>query len=139
MAGVSIDLCVRGICCLRPGIPGISENIRVFSILGRFLEHERVFVFGPPGAESFFLSSADWMPRNFDRRVEVMFPVESERLRQQIREEVMEPALYDNAGAYQMASDGSYTRRTPPAGQPPRSAQAELLERVGKTRGTRIS
>ena len=138
-AGVSIDLCVRGICCLRPGLPGISENIRVFSILGRFLEHERVFVFGPPGAESFFLSSADWMPRNFDRRVEVMFPVESDRLRQQIRDEVIEPALGDNAGAYQMASDGSYTRRTPPEGQPPRSAQAEVLERVGKSRGSRIS
>jgi polyphosphate kinase len=138
-AGVSIDLCVRGICCLRPGLPGISENIRVFSILGRFLEHERVFVFGPPGAESFFLSSADWMPRNFDRRVEVMFPVESERLRQQIRDEVLEPALGDNAGAYQMGSDGTYTRRAPAEGQAPRTAQAEVSERVGKSRGSRIS
>ncbi len=76
-AGVPIDLCVRGVCCLRPGIPGVSDNIRVFSILGRFLEHERVFVFGPPGEEEFFLSSADWMPRNLHRRVEMMFPVES--------------------------------------------------------------
>jgi len=139
MAGVSIDLCIRGICCLRPGLPGISENIRVISILGRFLEHERVMAFGPRGEESIFLSSADWMPRNFDRRVEVMFPVESERLKQQIREEVIEPALNDNASAYQMASDGSYTRRAPPTGEPPRRAQAELLERVGKTRGSRIS
>ena len=139
MAGVSIDLCVRGICCLRPGVPGISENIRVISILGRFLEHERVFVFGPPGSESMFLSSADWMPRNFDRRVEVMFPVESEKLRQQIRDEVIEPALNDNAGAYVMGSDGSYTRRAPAPDQPPRSAQAELLERIGKSRGSRLS
>jgi polyphosphate kinase len=138
-AGVSIDLCVRGICCLRPGLPGISENIRVFSILGRFLEHERVFVFGPPGSESMFLSSADWMPRNFDRRVEVMFPVESERLRQQIRDEVVEPALSDNAGAYVLGSDGVYTRRAPLPDQPPRSAQTELLERIGKSRGSRLS
>jgi polyphosphate kinase len=76
MAGVPIDLCVRGICCLRPGPPGISANVRVTSVLGRYLEHERVFVFGPEGAEKIFLASADWMPRNLDRRVEVMFPVE---------------------------------------------------------------
>jgi polyphosphate kinase len=126
MAGVSIDLCVR-------------ENIRVSSIVGRFLEHERVFVFGAPGAEAYFLSSADWMPRNFDRRVEVLFPVESERLREQIRQEVIEPALGDNAAAYQMNAEGVYTRRTPPTDQPPRNAQAEIMERVGKTRGSRIS
>jgi polyphosphate kinase len=139
MAGVPIDLVVRGVCCLRPGMPGISENIRVISILGRFLEHERVFVFGPPGAESFFLSSADWMPRNFDRRVEVMFPVESEALREQIRAEVLEPALADSAAAYQMDAQGAYTRRTPSPGEVPRSAQAEVAERVGKSRGIRLS
>jgi polyphosphate kinase len=104
----------------------VSDNIRVISILGRFLEHERVFVFGPPGEESFFLSSADWMPRNFDRRVEVMFPVESERLREQIRREVVEPALGDNASAYEMSAAGAYTRRTPPPGTAPRIAQAEV-------------
>jgi polyphosphate kinase len=86
-----------------------------------------------------FLSSADWMPRNFDRRVEVMFPVESERLRQQIRDEVLEPTLGDNAGAYVLATDGSYTRRVPAADQPPRSVQAELLDRIGKSRGSRLS
>ena len=84
-AGVRITLCVRGVCCLRPGIPGVSENIRVMSILGRFLEHERVLVFGPAGEEEFFLSSADWMPRNLHRRVEILFPVESPALREQIR------------------------------------------------------
>jgi polyphosphate kinase len=86
-----------------------------------------------------FLSSADWMPRNFHHRVEVMFPVESERLRQQIREEVIEPALGDNAGAYVLGADGCYTRRAPGPDQPPRSAQAELLERIGKSRGSRLS
>jgi polyphosphate kinase len=140
MAGVSIDLCVRGICCLRPGLPGVSENIRVFSIVGRFLEHERVFVFGAPGKnQTCFLSSADWMPRNFQRRVEVLFPVESERLREQIRGEVIEPALGDTAGAYQMNADGVYVRRNPGPAESPRNAQAEVLERVGKSRSSRLS
>jgi polyphosphate kinase len=130
MAGVSIDLCIRGICCLRPGRPGVSDNIRVRSIIGRFLEHERVFVFGPPGDEQFFLCSADWMPRNFDRRVETMFPVESERLREQIRQEVLEPALADNASAYQMDERGTYVRRTPGPGEPALSAQGLLLARL---------
>jgi polyphosphate kinase len=130
MAGAVIDLYVRGVCCLRPGIPGVSENIRVHSILGRFLEHERVFVFGAPGEEQFFLSSADWMPRNLHRRVEVMFPVESARLRQQIRQEVIEPAAADNASAYEMNVDGAYVRRAPPEDQPPRSAQPDALDRV---------
>ena len=76
-AGVTIELVVRGVCCLRPGVPGVSERIVVRSLLGRFLEHERVFLFGPEGEEDFFLSSADWMPRNLDRRVEVLFPVKS--------------------------------------------------------------
>jgi polyphosphate kinase len=138
-AGVSVDLVVRGICCLRPGLPGVSENIRVSSLVGRFLEHERVFVFGPNGGDGFFLSSADWMPRNFERRVEVLFPIESEKLREQIRVEVIEPALGDNAAAYDMGPDGVYTRRTSPEGQPPRNAQSETLERVGKLRGSRIS
>jgi polyphosphate kinase len=130
MAGVPIDLCVRGICCLRPGLEGISRNIRVFSILGRFLEHERVLVFGPRGEEAFFLASADWMPRNLDRRVEVMFPVEAERLREQLRREVIEPALADNMSAYDMDSAGVYTRRVPAPDQPARAAQAEAHAQV---------
>ena len=98
--------------------------------MGRFLEHERVFVFGPSGDDEMFLSSADWMPRNLDRRVEVMFPVESETLREQIRREVIEPALADNARAYEMHADGSYLQRSPPAGEAPRNAQAIALERT---------
>ena len=129
-AGVPITLCVRGVCCLRPGIPGVSDNIRVMSILGRFLEHERVLVFGPPGEEEFFLSSADWMPRNLHRRVEIMFPVESPALREQIRQEVVAPAMADNAFAFDMNAEGVYTRRVPQAGEPPRGAQLEVFEGV---------
>jgi polyphosphate kinase len=129
-AGVKIDLCVRGVCCLRPGVPGVSENIRVFSILGRFLEHERVFVFGGPGEEQVFLSSADWMPRNLHRRVEVMFPVEAAPLREQLRREVVEPALGDTACAYDMDAEGGYTRRRPRDGEPACGAQTQVLERT---------
>ena len=129
-AGVQITLCVRGVCCLRPGIAGVSDNIRVMSILGRFLEHERVLVFGPPGEEEFFLSSADWMPRNLHRRVEIMFPVESPALREQIRQEVLGPAMADNAFAFDMNAEGVYTRRVPQAGEPPRGAQLEVFEGV---------
>ena len=129
-AGVKVDLCVRGVCCLRPGVPGVSENVRVFSIVGRFLEHERVFVFGAPGEEQMFLSSADWMPRNLHRRVEVMFPVEAPALREQLRREVVEPALGDTAFAYDMSADGTYARRQPRAGEPARGAQLEVLERT---------
>ena len=104
-----IDLVVRGICCLRPGIPGVSDNIRVISIVGRFLEHERVFVFGHPGEEEFYLSSADWMPRNFYRRVEIMFPVENEPIRQR-------SGRGDRAGARgQLSRARSRLRRARPA------------------------
>jgi polyphosphate kinase len=129
-AGATIELCVRGICCLRPGVQGVSENIRVFSIMGRFLEHERMFLFGTAETEQIFLSSADWMPRNLLRRVEVMFPVEAPALREQLHRETIEPALADNAHAYDMRADGSYLQRSPPAGEAPRSAQAIALERT---------
>ena len=138
IAGVPIDLCVRGICCLRPGLPGISENVRVFSIVGRFLEHERVFVFGPAGKEEYFLSSADWMPRNLHRRVEVMFPIEAATLREQIDHEVVEPALIDNCRIYDMNVEGEYTRRGLPEGATARDAQNEVLERVFR-RGIHIA
>jgi polyphosphate kinase len=126
-AGVSIDLVIRGICCLRPGVKGISENIRVRSIVGRFLEHPRAFVFGVPGREKFLLSSADWMPRNFYERVELLFPVESERLRDMIRREVLEPALRADVRAHELQSDGSY-RRVPQNGSPSLCAQNLTLE-----------
>ena len=129
MAGVSIDLVIRGICCLLPGRPGVSHNIRVHSIIGRFLEHERVFAFGPDGEDGFFLSSADWMPRNLDRRVEALFPVEADKLREQIRLEVIAPALADNSSAYQLDNTGAYVRRAPGPGQPPLGAQTEILAR----------
>jgi polyphosphate kinase len=119
-AGVQVELCVRGICCLKPGLPGVSDNIRVRSVLGRFLEHERIYVFGLPGEEEFFLSSADWMPRNLDRRVEVLFPIESERLRERIRAECLRP-LQASPGVYEMLPDGSY-RSLSTDGHPPRSS-----------------
>jgi len=122
-AGVQVELVVRGVCCLRPGLPGISENIRVYSLLGRFLEHERVFLFGPEGEEEFFLSSADWMPRNLDRRVEVLFPVTSEALRTRIRNECVLPLRVDNQRVYEMQSDGGYRRRSPNEHESPTDAQ----------------
>src|SRR5688500_20016642 len=84
-AGVKIDLIVRGICCLRPGVPGLSDNIRVVSIVGRFLEHSRLFYFANAGAPEYFLGSADWMPRNFDRRVQAVAPVEKPALHEPLR------------------------------------------------------
>jgi polyphosphate kinase len=139
-AGVKIDLIVRGICCLRPGVPGVSDNIRVSSIVGRFLEHERVFLFGAHGEEQMFLSSADWMPRNLHRRVEVLFPVEAPALREQLRREVIEPALLDTAFAYDMQADGTYERRRPQDGEAARGAQLEVLERtLGKADEARVA
>ena len=108
-AGVQVDLLVRGICCLRPGIPGVSENIRVISIVGRFLEHSRIFCFRNGGNEEIYLGSADLMPRNLNRRVEVLFPVSAPRLVARLRDEILDPYLADDAGARHMRSDGSYT------------------------------
>ena len=130
-AGVDIELVVRGVCCLRPGVPGVSERIRVSSLLGRFLEHERVFLFGPEGEEEFFLSSADWMPRNLDRRVEVLFPVNSESIRARIRQECLLPLRQDNLRMYEMAPDGTYHRRTP-GEEPAVDAQLRTWGIVGK-------
>ncbi len=107
-AGVEIDLLVRGICCLRPGVPGVSERIRVFSIVDRFLEHTRAFAFGVGPSADVFISSADWMPRNFHRRVEVMAPVEDPALKTRILDEVLGLGLKDNVKARQLQSDGLY-------------------------------
>jgi polyphosphate kinase len=125
-AGVPIDLLIRGICCLRPGLPGISETIRVHSVVDRFLEHSRILVFGEGSKQQVFLSSADWMPRNFDRRVEVMFPIEAEHLRQRIVEEIIPTYLSDNQHARILQSDGTYTRAKVGDGSEHRS-QTELL------------
>ncbi|WP_233261423.1 polyphosphate kinase 1 [Vitiosangium sp. GDMCC 1.1324] len=107
-AGVEIDLLVRGICCLRPGVPGVSERIRVASVVDRFLEHSRVFAFGAGSHPEVWMSSADWMPRNFLRRVEVMFPVEDPAIRQRLLDEVLGVALKDNVKARRLQVDGSY-------------------------------
>lgn len=126
-AGVPIDLMIRGICCLRPGLPGISETIRVFSVVDRFLEHSRILVFGEGSKERVFLSSADWMPRNYERRVEVMFPIEADDLRRRIVTEIMPTYLRDNRHMRLLRVDGTYTRVSPSAGEPIRRSQVELL------------
>jgi polyphosphate kinase len=126
-AGVTIDLVIRGICCLRPGLPQISENIRVLSIVDRFLEHSRIVVFGEGPKQQVYLGSADWMPRNFERRVEMMFPVESPPLRQRIVEEIVPAYLHDNARARQLQPDGTYVRIRRQAKEVVHRSQRELL------------
>jgi polyphosphate kinase len=116
-SGVKIDLVVRGTCCLRPGIAGLSENIRVISIVDRFLEHSRIFYFENAGEPEVFLGSADWMPRNFYRRIELMFPVEDARLKARLIHELLAVILKDNVKARQLRSDGTYARLTPGEGQ----------------------
>ncbi len=129
-AGVKIDLIVRGICALRPGIPGVSENIRVRSIIGRFLEHSRVFFFQNEDSPEVYLSSADWMGRNFFNRIEACLPVEDRRLRDRIVKEGLENYLQDNSRAWQLQSDGSY-ERVKGSGRH-RDAQLLLLEQLGE-------
>lgn len=112
-AGVEIDLIIRGICMLRPGVPGLSENIRVRSIVGRLLEHSRVYYFANGGEEEIYLGSSDWMPRNLDRRVEVVAPVEDAKLKQYLKDEFLAAYLRDNVKARELHSDGSYRRVYP--------------------------
>ena len=125
-AGVRIDLVVRGVCALKPGIAGLSENIRVRSVVGRFLEHSRVFYFRNGGAEDVFLASADWMDRNFFRRIELCFPVLDPALKRRVIREGLQPYLDDNCHAWEMRPDGSYEQLKPRRGRR-RSAQEELL------------
>ena len=124
-AGVKVDLYVRGICCLRPGLPGVSEHIRVVSILGRFLEHSRIFYFLNAGHEQVYLGSADMMPRNLSRRVEVLFPVEDARLVKRLKDEILAAYRTDTTCARIMHSDGTYTRAEHADGG--RDSQAWLL------------
>ena len=109
-AGVKVRLLVRGICALRPGVAGVSENIRVVSVIGRFLEHSRVYAFGVEGEEEVFISSADWMPRNMFHRVEVAVPVLDDKLRARVMEESIDSYFRDNCFAWQLQADGSYQR-----------------------------
>jgi polyphosphate kinase len=127
-ADVTIDLVVRGICSLRPKIPGLSENIRVISIVGRFLEHSRIYHFQNAGDPLVYLSSADWMPRNFFRRIEVAFPVENPALRDQIINEVLPSFLNDRVKARELQPDGSYRRLKPEGSEPRAQAQWHFRE-----------
>jgi polyphosphate kinase len=111
-AGVPIDLIVRGVCCLRPGLKGHSATIRVGSIVGRFLEHSRAYCFINGGEEEIYLGSADWMSRNLDRRVESVFPIEDERIRERVRREVLDIPLADHVKMRWLQSDGTYVRAT---------------------------
>ncbi len=124
-AGVEIDLIVRGICCLRPGVPGVSDRIRVVSIVGRFLEHSRLFYFANGGEEQFFFGSADWMPRNLDRRVEAVAPVDDVALHPRLQA-LLSTCLSDNRQAWDLAADGTYTQRSP-NGEPVRATHQLLL------------
>ena len=128
-AGVKIDCIIRGVCCLRPGVPGVSDNIHVRSVVGRFLEHTRVFYFHNEGESELYLSSADWMGRNFFQRVEIAFPVEDKKLKQRILKDGLELYLSDNCEAWVLQKDGEYRRRSPAGKQRMRSAQRSLMER----------
>ncbi|CAG4882710.1 Polyphosphate kinase [Georgfuchsia toluolica] len=123
-AGVSIDLIIRGMCALRPGIKGLSENIRVRSIVGRFLEHSRIFYFHADGNENIYLSSADWMERNFFRRIEVAFPILDPKLKRRVIKEGLQPYLADNSNSWEMDSDGGYRLQ---AKRRPRNCAQEIL------------
>jgi polyphosphate kinase len=130
-AGVEIDLIVRGVCALKPGMAGVSENIRVRSIVGRFLEHSRVFYFHNGGAEDVYLSSADWMDRNFFRRVEICFPVLDARLKKRVINEGLKSYLDDNTQAWEMDAAGQYHLKSPGRGKP-QAAQETLLETLAR-------
>jgi polyphosphate kinase len=117
-AGVKIELVVRGTCALRPGVPGVSTNIRVISVVDKFLEHSRIFYFENDGTPDVFLGSADWMPRNFFRRIEVMFPVEDTRLKSRLTDELLPLVLRDNVKARELQPDGTYVRVGPTPDEP---------------------
>jgi polyphosphate kinase len=126
-AGVRVDLNVRGICCLRPGLAGISENIRVVSIVGRLLEHSRVYAFERGGEHTIYIASADLMPRNLDHRVELAVPIETPELQDELLD-TLERGFADNQSSWELDGEGTWTRRAPRNGEKPRSLQLELAE-----------
>ena len=130
-AGVKVDLQIRGICCLRPGVPKVSENITVTSVVGRFLEHPRIFYFRNGGDEEMLLGSADLMPRNLDRRVEQLFPVEDPNLRDALRDHILTVHLKDNVLSRRLSFDGSYKRVHPQDGEPKLNSQLWMIEHRG--------
>ena len=130
-AGVKIDLIVRGVCTLKPGIAGVSEHIRVRSVIGRFLEHTRIFWFHNDGADNVYLASADWMNRNLFRRIETAFPVLDRKLKRRVIKEGLEPYLKDNTQAWDMSESGEYQRRKSRRGKPV-SAQHMLLTELAR-------
>jgi polyphosphate kinase len=129
-AGVQIDLIVRGACTLRPGMAGVSENIRVRSIVGRFLEHSRVWWFGNDGEPELFCSSADWLERNLLRRVEIGFPIIDPALAARVKEESLDNYLLDNLNAWELQPDGTYRHLQPEGDAMPHSAQSSLLAKL---------
>lgn len=130
-AGVPISLNIRGLCCLRAGVPGLSENIRVFCTLGRFLEHSRIYRFENAGDPKFFIGSADWMRRNLDRRMESVMPVTDPKLKKEL-EQTLEVYMDDNITAWDMQPDGTYSRRRPKKGKKRKPAQEALIDIIGK-------
>ena len=127
LAGVPIVLSIRGLCCLRAGIPGLSPTIQVYSTLGRFLEHSRIYRFENGGAQEFFIGSADWMTRNLSRRMEVVAPVCDPAIKAQL-ENILRTYEQDNCSAWDMQPDGEYIRRHPAAGEARRCAQQAFIE-----------
>lgn len=130
-AGVKIRLIIRGICCLKTGIAGVSENIHVTSIVGTYLEHARIFYFYNNGAEDIYMGSADWMPRNLDRRVEIIFPVEDDLLKVKVKH-ILDVQLSDTLKAYEMTDDSTYVRIKPPRGKKPVGAQDTFCREAKK-------
>jgi polyphosphate kinase len=138
-AGVRVDLNVRGICCLRPGVPGVSENIRVVSIVGRLLEHSRIYCFERGGEETVYIASADLMPRNLDHRVEMAVPIAPPELKAELKD-TLARAFADNQSSWELDAEGVWHRLSPAPGEKPRSLQRELIElharRAGEDRAT---
>ena len=138
-AGVRIDIICRGICALRPGIPGISDNIRVTSIVDRFLEHSRIFYFGNDGDPQVYIGSADWMDRNLSRRVEVVWPIEQPDLKQRLIREILAITLADNTKARELLPDGTYRRVVPGPDQPRVRSQERFLEIAAQNAARRLT